>query len=1017
MAPASPTVLGIPAPRYVRSRTQSISSDRPSTVGHGLGLASPPSAVSPEPEFIAASAAAQIVTNDHDNHAGSWYDQNGIEPPSEPALVTPDALQLVNAFLDQLLFNFLHVSRSTNLSALRPAVSEILKPKLAKDTIGNADEELREYLGSGDEDDYSPPVNNTRDSRDWDVELAWKRTRLRCMVYSSLGDMEEEDEDLYMEQENLEIGTHEQASDVISPAAAIFLTSVLEYMGELTLTVAGQVSYNRVRAKIEKDIQDGTRRTSNVADSIVVGEMDMERVALDRTLGRLWRGWKKRMRHPGGDFVGHALSTDLMAPLRHDSHGVEALSARSGTSDSGSEYKRLRAPTGRAAKRNQEPSHIPLPLGDRDVDEIEVPGLARYSDDELDEKMDDETRVARRRPKSLTIKLPVVHDGLPTPIMTQPRTPVVPSRKRANSLPTPAVSPFHAPKKTSKAGQSTDALSMADLEGKLSASGARETLHAESTPPNPGAPPATSGATMASSEKEHPSVTTAVPAAASAAAAAALARRRNSVSSNRDEEDEAVIYETAEIVTSSRISIAGSSASASLASESGKASTIKRSSSVRSARIVDVTGPRSPAHSRRTSVDTAERARRISPSGPITNPRATSGEIDSRAKTMDRDAETSGYATTCRASMERKRLSRPTATSISESDEDYFQQPQAPGSSRAVGLAKAAPIIPSVEPPASRAKKEQVAVSSAGKMSPTRREPVSNVKVSSPKILNVSTGPFRDDAMPEVAQKTAGHSGRHSPKADGRGMTPIERYRTRETDEELAQSNVTPRQIHTSASSASSGTSKLKPVQASEDNSSRAESVARNFEELIQSNQTITYTLTPENMRDIDVSSFPFPREKKKADNFVVQALSRQPRGHKVLAQERGSPWPANTPILAHGGRSAQVSLEPSPSQPQQSQDGRTQGRQASRPRSACPGRHRSAGGSCGRTRGTRRPYIWGIDSRLCRVYQVHGTGWGKGFASPSGQDADEPDQEQHGICSRLAHSQSRALSASRGRR
>jgi hypothetical protein len=47
----------------------------------------------------------------------------------------------------------------------------------------------------------------------------------------------------------------------------------------------------------------------------------------------------------------------------------------------------------------------------------------------------------------------------------------------------------------------------------------------------------------------------------------------------------------------------------------------------------------------------------------------------------------------------------------------------------------------------------------------------------------------------------------------------------------------------------------LKPMRTSEEQMpTRAESVARNFEELIHSNQTITYTLTPENMRDMDVS-------------------------------------------------------------------------------------------------------------------------------------------------------------------
>src|SRR4051812_16071447 len=97
-----------------RSRAQSISSDRPSTIAYSF--MSPPLSVSPEAAFIATSAASQIVTNDHDSHADAWYDQHGVEPSGETAAVTPAALQLVNNFLDQLLFNFLSIARSTNLS-------------------------------------------------------------------------------------------------------------------------------------------------------------------------------------------------------------------------------------------------------------------------------------------------------------------------------------------------------------------------------------------------------------------------------------------------------------------------------------------------------------------------------------------------------------------------------------------------------------------------------------------------------------------------------------------------------------------------------------------------------------------------------------------------------------------------------------------------------------------------------------------------------------------------------------
>lgn len=64
------------------------------------------------------------------------------------------------------------------------------------------------------------------------------------------------------------------------------------------------------------------------------------------------------------------------------------------------------------------------------------------------------------------------------------------------------------------------------------------------------------------------------------------------------------------------------------------------------------------------------------------------------------------------------------------------------------------------------------------------------------------------------------------------------------------------RHLHTSGSASTTSTNKLRPVRASEDSVSKAD-VARNFEELIHSDQTIQYTLTPENMRDIEVSCSP----------------------------------------------------------------------------------------------------------------------------------------------------------------
>lgn len=424
------------------SRSHSASSDRPSTSSTCAPLLSPPLDISPEPVFIAHAAASQIVTNDHDSRANAWLDQHGIEPSGETALVSPAALKLVNKFLDQLVFNFLSVSKSTSLVSLRPAVSEVLKPKLARDAVSGADGELREYLGGSEDDALLSSERDGLPTQDWDLELVWKRTRLRCMVYSSLGDMEEEDEDRYTAQEHLhgslESGDRENESGIVSPAVAIFLTSILEFMGEQILTVGGQAAYNRRRMKYEKEKRDGTVRKTDIAERVVVEEADMERVALDRTLGKLWRGWKKQVRSPRGSIsMGHSHSrettenpAETIVPLTQEA----SISPRDGGQtpkaalDGVAEY--------------QQAATIPLPMSVDDVREIEVPGLASQSDDEDYEATSEAEELPfTQRPKSMVIFTSASHN-LPTPNSSQPPTPIFSvspskSRKRANSLPPP----------------------------------------------------------------------------------------------------------------------------------------------------------------------------------------------------------------------------------------------------------------------------------------------------------------------------------------------------------------------------------------------------------------------------------------------------------------------------------------------------------------------------------------------------------------------------------------------------
>jgi hypothetical protein len=278
------------------SRSYSNASERrPSLVA----LASPLAAISPEPAYIALAAASQIITADHEAFR-STADQQYV---GETVLVSRGAVKLINGFLDQLLYRFLATSRSTSLASLRTAVSEILKPRLAHEVITTADQELHEYLGGGEDEELLTFHNGQEPTGEWDLERVWKRTRLRCMVYSSLGDMEEEDEDMYAEQDNLDRPAHNRfsnSSGIISPAVAIFLTSILEFIGEQTLIVAGRSAYNRLQRSSQGEAlaeEDGEQR-------LMVEDKDTEKVALNTTFGRLWRQWKNKLRSPTGSLNG-----------------------------------------------------------------------------------------------------------------------------------------------------------------------------------------------------------------------------------------------------------------------------------------------------------------------------------------------------------------------------------------------------------------------------------------------------------------------------------------------------------------------------------------------------------------------------------------------------------------------------------------------------------------------------------------------------------------------------------------
>jgi len=875
----------------IRARSQSMSSDRPSL--NGLhGLQSPPFSISPDPVFVAASAASQIITNDHDTLAETWFDQHGVEPSGEAALVAPPALKLVNRFLDQLLFNFLSLSRSTSLASLRPAVGEVLKQKLAKEAINGADQELQEYLGGGEDEELLAFQNGLEPNAEWDLELVWKRTRLRCMVYSSLGDMEEEDEDFFIEQEQLDgpPGSNSRFSNhlgVVSPAVAIFLTSILEFMGEQVLVVAGQAAYHRLRNKHQKEEKDGhpTTTNDNIAERVVVEETDMERVALDRTLGRLWRGWKKRIRSPTASIsMSRSFSRESMSSLRQMSQPATTQA----------EYdveEELRRPSLAAIlAENEHAASIPLPLTSDDVREIEIPGLAYQSDEEDDEQEQDNIQEPTR-PKSLQIFAPDRDLSSATSPTNIPRYLSTISRKRSNSLPTLASLPYNSQRKADQLETKS-----ANIEDGANSSTDSDDLNEKG---------------------EHKGVVAGVVAGAVAFGAAAVAGIAAAANGEAPQtalvKDQDIVEEFAEepqILTSSRVSIGGR-ISPDEAVEPTKRSSI-RSHSVHSLRLIEVASPKLPPSS---GSRTPSLARSVSLTRSRPNSIHSPTLVDLAAPRTDGPVSRSLNASPLArngSSISSRQARNSAEESISEVEEKELCDESPPMTAVPSDVAAAMSGVDFYPSPASQqftsavpASRENTTKTSKAPASKTKtfvlsqpppprnagRMNVNNIvteetKSASPgaahltplhESLEGATTTYDDassnydarsnsyDARstpepvvahsPAISSSPAQKTQQRMPKAQPNGLRSSPPQQSRE---EFKRKEI-PKNVrtHTSGSSTSSTSHKIKPMRTSEDSGARpADDKSRSFEQLIRSDQTIQYTLTPQNMRNIEVCIF-----------------------------------------------------------------------------------------------------------------------------------------------------------------
>ena len=237
----------------------------------------------PEPSYISLEAANAIVSS----YPAPETTKNII---SGDVIVTNTGLRTINLFLDYILHEFLARAKSTSLYRLREAVALVIRTALGTAAMVEAEQELAvnlhdsdtELYDAGDESDGYFEKNESA----WNLEKVWARARVKCMIYSTLGDKEEED---FEEEEEDEADYDIPASKrKLSAAGAIYLIAVLEFIGEHCFIVAARHAYQRLAHSIK------TVNPASAPIPLTIEDGDVKRgIAEDDLTTRLWRKWKR----------------------------------------------------------------------------------------------------------------------------------------------------------------------------------------------------------------------------------------------------------------------------------------------------------------------------------------------------------------------------------------------------------------------------------------------------------------------------------------------------------------------------------------------------------------------------------------------------------------------------------------------------------------------------------------------------------------------------------------------------
>ncbi|KAK0541483.1 hypothetical protein OC835_000132 [Tilletia horrida] len=176
---------------------------------------------------------------------------NSLLSENRPTRIQSEALHFLNRLLDELLLLILHSSRSlaTNRIKTDGVLRVFNNNLLAKNAVLEAELELRTYLEGKRAEGAKVPLGLQATSRldgteSFPVASAYNLLRNRCEVYSTLNDHED---DTAAGDQHI-MSTDGRPVATITPGVAIYVTALLEFVGEYVLQGMARV--------IERDNSD-----------------------------------------------------------------------------------------------------------------------------------------------------------------------------------------------------------------------------------------------------------------------------------------------------------------------------------------------------------------------------------------------------------------------------------------------------------------------------------------------------------------------------------------------------------------------------------------------------------------------------------------------------------------------------------------------------------------------------------------------------------------------------------------